>query len=354
MTGPAIPTGRRTWLDPVWRAAALAWVEPTLAGLGRTVNGPVEQPHVRPWSTAMRIPTDGGVVWFKATGPGPAHEGPLLGVFREFRVERVLLPIVIHPSRPWSLFEDAGPTLRATRPDGDGDHDLAAWGRLLAEYAELQRSVESEAAVASMLAAGTPDGRPDRLPAELERLLEDERIWARVTPDERIAADLARERLGAAGRAIREAAMILGSSGIMATIQHDDLHGGNIVVGPDADQFFDWGDAIVAHPFGTLTTTFNSIAHRTARSLGDPVFVRLRDVYLEAWTDRLPRAGLTEVSRIARDLACIGKALAWERALLDLDPSEMDDHGDAVAGWLMEFAVRFAPDGRDDDRPATR
>ena len=88
-------------------------------------------------------------------------------------------PIVIHPSRPWSLFEDAGPTLRATRPDGDGDHDLAAWGRLLAEYAELQRSVESEAAVALMLAAGTPDGRPDRLPAELERLLEDERIWAR-------------------------------------------------------------------------------------------------------------------------------------------------------------------------------
>lgn len=337
MTARAIPTGSRTWLDPVWRTAALAWVESTLAGMGRTVNGPVEQPHVRPWSTAMRIPTAEGWVWFKAAGPGPAHEGPLLEVFREFRVERVLLPIVIHPWRPWSLFDDAGPTLRMARPDGDGDHDLAAWERILPEYAELQRSVEGESAVGAMLAAGAPDGRPDRLPDELERLLKDEGIWARVMPDERVAADLARQRLGAADRAIREAAASLGTSGIATTIQHDDLHGGNILVGPDGDRIFDWGDAVVAHPFGTMTTTFNSIAHRTARRLDDPAFDRLRDAYLEAWTDRLPRDVLDEVSRTARDLACIGKALAWERALLDLRPDEMDGHGDAVAGWLMEF-----------------
>ena len=67
----------------------------------------------------------------------------------------------------------------------------------------------------------------------------------------------------------------------MAAIQHDDLHGGNILVGPDGDRFFDWGDAVVAHPFTTLTTTFNSIAHKTGRDLDDPVFSRLRDVYLE-------------------------------------------------------------------------
>ena len=37
--------------------------------------------------------------------------------------------------RGWILFDDAGPTLRATRPDGHGDHDLAAWERILPEYA---------------------------------------------------------------------------------------------------------------------------------------------------------------------------------------------------------------------------
>ncbi len=341
MTTGETPTGARTWLDPGWRAEALAWVEATLAGLGRSIVGEVEQPHVRPWSTAMRVPTSGGVVWFKASGPGPAHEGPLLEVFRVFGVAHVLLPLAVHPDRPWILFEDGGPTMRATRPDGTGDHDLVAWERILAEYAALQRSLEGEAAVAAMLAAGTPDVRPERLPEALERLLEAGEWWALILPEEREAADAARTRLRASVGAIRAAADDLASAGIAASIQHDDLHGGNILVGPDGDRIFDWGDAAVAHPFGTLTTTFNSIAHKTGLDLSDPAFVRLRDVYLEAWTDVLPPAALAGISALARDLACIGKALAWERAFIGLEPAEMGDFGDSVAGWLVELADRL-------------
>ena len=170
MTSGETPTGARTWLDPGWRAGALAWVEATLAGLGRTVVGEVEQPHVRPWSTAMRVPTSGGVVWFKASGPGPAHEGPLLEVFRVFGVAHVLLPLAVHPERPWILFEDGGPTMRATRPDGTGDHDLVAWERILAEYAALQRSVE-----------GRGGGRGDaRLPGRRTCALGDSRMRSSV------------------------------------------------------------------------------------------------------------------------------------------------------------------------------
>jgi phosphotransferase family enzyme len=337
----AIPTGARTWLDPGWRAAALGWVETELANLDRRVVGPVEQPHVRPWSTAMRIPTNQGDAWFKATGPGPAHEGPLLEVFRALGVCHVVLPLAVHERRPWLLFDDAGPTLRSTRPDGRGDHDLAAWERILAEYAALQRSVESDDAVAAMLAAGVPDGRPARLAGELERLLDDDLPWAGITDEERVAAEAARQRLRQALPTVRTLAGELAASGVAVSIQHDDFHGGNIVVGPDGDRFFDWGDAVVAHPFGTLTTTFNSIAHKTDRRLDDPVFSQLQDVYLEAWTDVLPRAALAELAGTARLVACIGKALAWERALLGLATDEMDDHGDAVAGWLVEFEQRL-------------
>ena len=52
---------------------------------------------------------------------------------------------------------------------------------------------------------------------------------------------------------------------------------------------------------------------------------------------------MAEVARLAILLGCIGKALAWERALLGLDESEMEGHGDAVAGWLMEFESRLDP-----------
>ena len=40
----------------------------------------VEQSHIRPWSTAMRVHTDDGMVWFKADGDGPAYEVRLLDV----------------------------------------------------------------------------------------------------------------------------------------------------------------------------------------------------------------------------------------------------------------------------------
>src|SRR6185295_17733873 len=115
-----IPTGRRTWLDPAWREEILGWAATALRARHRRVIGDIEQPHVRPWSTAFRIPTDGGIVWLKATGPGNAHEGPLLDVFRRHAAPYVLLPMAVHPDRPWLLLEDGGPTLRATRPDGHG------------------------------------------------------------------------------------------------------------------------------------------------------------------------------------------------------------------------------------------
>jgi hypothetical protein len=313
----------------------------TLAGLGRRITGIAEQPHVRPWSTALRIPTRQGLVWFKASGPGTAYECPLLAILGARGVEHVLLPLAIHPDRPWLLFEDGGPTMRATRPDGTGDHDLAAWERILIEYAAIQRSLESAAATEEMLAAGVPDSRPARLVGEMERLLHDDIVWARVAPDEAELAAVARRRLTGSLDEVRETAVVLASAGIAVSIQHDDLHSANILIGPAGDRIFDWGDASVAHPFGTLTATFNSIANKTGLGLDDPAFARLRDVYTEAWTDVLPRDVLTRTTVLARGFACIGKALAWERALDGLEPDEMDGFGDSVAGWLMEFADRL-------------
>jgi hypothetical protein len=55
----------------------------------------------------------------------------------------------------------------------------------------------------------------------------------------------------------------------------------------------------------------------------------------------LPRPALAEISVVARDLACIGKALAWERSFIGLSPDEMGGFGDSVAGWLVELADRL-------------
>jgi Ser/Thr protein kinase RdoA (MazF antagonist) len=133
----------------------------------------------------------------------------------------------------------------------------------------------------------------------------------------------------------------LDGSGIAATIQHDDLHGGNVFIGPAGTRFFDWGDSVVAHPFGSMVTTLNSVAYRLDTTADDPRIAPLRDAYLEAWTDLQPRAALQELLEVALDVGRIGKSAAWARALGGLDPSAMDGHGDAPALWLTDLVERL-------------
>ncbi len=338
--------GRPRWTDPAWLASITRWALTNLDALGYAVDGALEQPHIRPWSTVLRIPTDRGPVWCKAMRSGTSHEARLLPAVVAWGIEAVVPPLAVDEGLGWLLLEDGGPTLRQTRPDGEGDRDLDAWERVLATYAGLQRSLEARSA--EMLALGVPDGRPASLPETLQRLLATDSWWELVGPDDRAASDGARERLRGLGAWVAARARALDESGIAATIQHDDLHGGNVFVGPAGIRFFDWGDSVVAHPFASMVTTLNSVAYRLGIEADAPPLARLRDAYLDAWTDVLPRAALAEVLAIALDLGRIGKSAAWARALDGLDPSDMDGHGDAPALWLLDLVERLdAREARD-------
>jgi hypothetical protein len=332
----ATPTA---WTEAAWVDTILSWARDRLESHGRTISGAVEQPHIRPWSTVFRIPTDSGVVWCKAEGPGTAHEARLLMAFAAWGVTNIVLPLDVDVERGWLLLEDGGPTLRQTRPDGTGDTDLAAWEAILAEYAGLQRSVEDRAE--ELLRLGVPDGRPAALADTLGGIVEDDRWWSLVGPDDRAAADAGRQRLRGLGEWVAATAGQLEGFGIAATIQHDDLHGGNIFVGPAGTRIFDWGDAAVAHPFGTMVSTFNSVAYRLGTEPDGPELMRLRDAYLEAWTDELPRTALDEALELALDLGRIGKSAAWARALTGAEPAALGDLGDAPAMWLVDLVERL-------------
>ena len=308
-----MPTGRRPGSTRAGGRGRSAWVEAD-AGRGSVARSRASR------AAARAALVDGDAhpdrrrppPWFKATGPGPAHEGPLLEVFRRLGITHVLLPLAVHPDLPWMLFDDGGPTMRATRPDGRGDHDLGAWERILAEYAVLQRSLEGEAAVERCSPPATPDGRPERLPGELERLLDDDRSRGRRRrPDERAAAaaaarrdcDGAAEGIRAAGRANWR------SAGVAATIQHDDLHGGNILVGPAGDRFFDWGDAVgrasVRDAHDDLQ--FDRPQDRLRRSMIRPSSGCRTSISRPGPTSCPDRTSCGPAA-LARDLGCIGTA----------------------------------------------
>jgi hypothetical protein len=311
------------WHDPRWQARAHEWITSRLAGLGTPVTDQIQEFRVRPWSVTHRAATAGGTVWFKANTPACAYEAALAEALALWLPDAVLVPLAVDAERGWLLTADAGRTLREQiRP---GEH-LKVWTGMLRAYAQLQRDLIERAP--EMLGRGVPDHRPQRLPEAMATLL----------ADPRIRADLGEERLTTIDQAaLGEWCGELAADGIPATLQHDDLTDANVFAEPDGGfRFFDWGDASVAHPFGSLLVALGFAAYLLELDPGAPEIHHLRDAYLEMWSDLAPPAQLRRSASLACRVTRVSKALAWERALRDPSLPVEADFRTAVADWLAE------------------
>ena len=312
-------------MDPAWQAEVLAWIRARLMDRGLQVTGPLAQPHIRPWSTAMSVPSDGGTVWFKAAGPGGSYEAALLDAMVRLGIPGVLEPLAVEPARSWILLPDGGTRLRDMTDDGPG---VEHWLRILPEWAQMQRRLTPYAE--ELIAAGVPDLRPVCLPDRLAKLAGDPKTG--LSTDDR-------ERLRALVPTYARWCAELDASGIQPSLQHDDLHDGNVFVGKDGDRIFNWGDASIAHPFGTLLVTLRSIA---SRGLGEEpaatrMLDRLRDAYLEPWTDDHTLAELTRLVPVAMRVAIVGRSLSWKRSLNGIPMDDRGEWADGIGGWLLEL-----------------
>jgi hypothetical protein len=278
-----------------------------------------------------RIPTDHGPVWFKANAAGMAHEAALYAVLVRRAPTHVLPPLALDPSRGWLLLPDGGATLR----DVEGSRtDLAAWERMLQEYAEMQRHLEPH--VDELLAAGVPDRGPERLAEVRAALLGDPDLLMLgdphgLTPEQR-------DELLAHQPAYAAQCAELAAFGVAPSLQHDDLHDHNVFVSPEPGgplRVFDWGDAVVGHPFGVLLVSLRVVADLVGAANGSPELLRLRDAYLEPWTADRDLADLREAARLAVRVGGVSRADCYRRATLEW-PGHPRPFGDGLPAWLLE------------------
>lgn len=223
------------WHDPAWLADAVAWVDARLAEAGRRRVGDVDQFHVRPWSTVLRVPTETSSLYFKANTPELRHEA-LVTLLLARRVPDRVPPLVADdPALGWMLMEDAGVRLRELVA---AERDLSRWHDVLDGAADVARAMEPD--VEELLAAGVPDLRLAVLPDRYAAL---------------VAAHDVEQRFRDAVPRVRDLAEELASYGVTETLQHDDLHDGQVFVRDGRQLILDWGDAVVSHPFFTLSVT---------------------------------------------------------------------------------------------------
>jgi hypothetical protein len=339
-------TGAATWQDPLWRAAALDWATERLAEQGMVPEGDPEQPHVRAWSTAFRLPVRGGAVWLKSVGPGSAQEPALVQALGEWAPDHVLVPMAVHRERRLMLLPDGGATLR----EAGGAGSAEAWEVMLRDYAQLQLDLLPHAE--HMVGLGVPDLRPERLPELVAELLADDGSLLVGRPDGMTPE--VRARLEAQLGGFAELCRGLADSGIPATLQHDDLHDANVFVGDGRHRFFDWGDASVAHPFLSLLVPLRVVARELEAPNGDPALLRLRDAYLEPWSAYGSLDELRAWADLALAVAPLPRAMTWRRILRGVHPGERSEWEDAVPGWMAEYlepGVLAAPTPEPAGRP---
>ncbi|MFC3995465.1 hypothetical protein ACFOVU_06045 [Nocardiopsis sediminis] len=307
------------WDDPALRNELIAWIDGRLAEHDAYLLPEPPQVRVRPWSTTARLATTIGPLWFKAGAPGAEFEAALAGALYSWIPGRVLTPLGVDAKRGWSLFPDAGATLRDQMAALD---DFAVWEAMLGTYAETQRVLGAH--VRDLLALGVPDLRPSTLGRRLDTFLASPGI-AGVLGDDH---DILIRRRGEFDRRCRA----LDENAVGVSLDHGDLHVGNVFMLEGGYRFADWGDATVAHAFCSLLAPLLFAARELnadARVLG-----RLRDAYLEPWTAAHSLSDLRAAARLATDLAALNRALAWNRAFPELAHAVAPAQHDHIARWL--------------------
>jgi hypothetical protein len=299
------------WTDPRWKAEAERWIREHAE-----VTGEIEQPHVRPWSTVMRVPTAAGDLWFKAVSPLHRFEPALTGFLAELRPDRVPEVVALDRDRAWILLRDGGTRLRELPAT------VEHWARVLPLYAELQIAAAPQAD--ELLQLGVPDFRL----ANLRDLLED---LLAVQP-QGLTTDEYRTMLDRLPE-VESIARRLLAHPIPETIQHDDLHDGQVFVRNGNYLIFDWGDACVSHAFHTLTVTLRVAAWRLGLEPGGPDILRLRDAYLEPFG---PPGELASLADDAYRTGTLARALAWHRYLV-ADQADREEDAEAVAYGIKRF-----------------
>lgn len=307
-----------SWEHPEWYACASAWIEEQLANVSRDVLAPLEQ--VRWWglSRVLRVRTSGGSVYFKASARQPlfANEGILLKYLTNVCPDQVPKIIATEPAFRWMLLEDAGPVVSGTASPETRTV-------ILKTFAELQyASVEH---VDQLLATCCVDRRVQTLIPEIEPLMNDELVTSKLMASE----------IGELQRKVPdfiEMCSHVSEHAVLPTLIHGDLHSENVIINDGKLVFIDWAEACIAHPFMDAFMIYNED--------DDAVRNRMRDVYLQVWTDFESMEQLRELWSLCSVVHSIHHAVSYLTILRNTE-ARWQGELEGTLPFLLRKSLRY-------------
>ncbi len=242
--------------------------------------------------------------------------------------------IAVDLDRGWLLMPDHGIRMADTH-DASGQTDVIE--RVIGPYATMQR--ETQTLLPRWLGGGTPDRPVQRLPSLVLDFLSSSRASRLPLGDA--------ER-GAIRSALSELTAMcddLAAAPFSNGIDHADMHGGNVLVNGDDVRVTDWGDACVTHPFCSLFVPYQHAVAHMPGSERRAAALRLRDAYLDVWSEDASLSELRHTFALATWLGHLVRALNFDHHLdLTADEASAKQVATFLQRWLEQKTLLDRPD----------
>jgi Phosphotransferase enzyme family len=239
-----------------WLRDLLIWVQDQLTPFGMRLTGGFRQLNASPTFSLIRLESDHGAVWFKATGEPNSHELHVTQAAACLFPGYVPKIIAIHDAwNGWLSKEAVGVPLGETE-------GFSAWQRTAEELAKIQ--IASIGKTRQLLKGESKDLRipklTERIDPFLARMKDLMALQEKATPAPLTESELATLREG-----LKESCKLLENFGLPDTLGHIDLNPGNVLVSGNGCVFLDWAEACVSNPLLTLEYLRQHMAKRISR-----------------------------------------------------------------------------------------
>lgn len=286
----------------------------------------------RPWSCIWTIETNAGRLFLKEQRAALANEASLLPFLSSHCADNLPEWLGCLPEAGLVLMHDAGRQLREELTECPS---LEHWEQVLDIYADIQRRlIGSEE---TLIALGAQDRRFASLPIQFEALIPILPWLRRKSEDGLTDSEIL--LLPKALELLKSQCQYLTESVLPETINHDDLHSGNIFLKEERYRLIDWGDCVVSHPFFTIPITLMSAADSLGCLDDAPEIAALRDRYLLHWAEFASLEVLQQIYRMVECANPINRVLTWYAANKHLPDAAESDGMKSLLIWLREYLV---------------
>ncbi len=315
----APPALRPEWFQAGWYDEVEAWIDEQLAAAGRRRTGVMRVSRVWSISAVLRVPTDAGDVWFKASCDLFRSEAALHRVVARHFPDDVPVLIATDDDRGWLLME-------AMQGAGESDRVPGADAALAERWGVVQ--LASLDVLDELREAGAPVRGADVTVAGFRRAATESPELASLTPEQRTALGEVTDEVE---RMVRE----FWDCGVPDTLNHGDLHLGNVAFDGSVLRVFDLTDSCVSHP---LLDGYH-LAHFDERR---PSESTLFAAFVKPWREAFPDARIDRAAELAPVANLAFQADTFHRISLATEPASAYELGGVVAYLLRKLPEAVA------------